>query len=141
MSLRLSPVRVRARRLLLLPLAVSAGAAEVRVAPPPRLVPPPAVVPPPRGVPRPPVVSARGGAAAPQVEIFVADWCPHCRALESALSARGIRFARRDIEADPAAKLRYEQLGQTGLPVTRVGSRVIVGNRLDDILDAIRHPG
>jgi glutaredoxin len=121
--------------LLVLTLAVSTVAgAEVRQAPPPREAPPPRVAPPTRVVP---AVGFNASTNGYQVEIFVASWCPYCHTLERELSARGISYTRSDIEHDPAAKRRYDQLGKSGLPVTRVGSQVIVGARLDAILAAL----
>jgi glutaredoxin len=93
-------------------------------------------LPPPRTVPAV-QYNTPANATGPHVELFVASWCPHCRALESELSARGVSFTRYDIERDPQAKQRYVQLGRPGVPVTRVGTQVIVGNRLNAILAAL----
>ena len=85
-----------------------------------------------RGVPVP-----LSGSSAATVELFVAAWCPHCRALEAALTARQIPYTRYDIEHDPRGKALYERLGVRGVPVTRVSGQVIAGNHLDRILAAL----
>ena len=78
---------------------------------------------------------ANQGGAVP--EVFVTSSCPYCRALESALTARGVPYRRRDVEHDPDAREAYHRLGGSGFPTTRIGNRIIVGNKLDAILAAL----
>lgn len=69
-----------------------------------------------------------------EVEVFMTSWCPHCRKLVAALDARNVRYQKYDIEKDVNAKREYEALGRQGVPVSRVGSRVISGNNPDGIM-------
>ena len=75
-----------------------------------------------------------GRAAIAPIDVYVAPWCGFCRALESDLRGRGIPFFRHDIEADARAKRDYAALGGQGLPLTKVGSRVVTGYDLPAIL-------
>ena len=73
-----------------------------------------------------------------RVEVLAADWCPQCKALEKFLSARQISFTRYDIEKSRKGKSLYKKLGGGGIPITRIGSRIIRGNRPKEILKALR---
>lgn len=73
-----------------------------------------------------------------EVEIFVTSWCGYCRRLESFLQERGIRYAKRDIENDPAAEAAFNKLGGRGVPLTRIGSTLISGYNPDRVLSRLR---
>ncbi len=79
----------------------------------------------------------RAAARNTRVEIFVTDWCSYCRTLEKFLKEKRIPYVRRNIEADASAKRAYLKLGGGGIPVTKVGSRVIRGYRPEEILEAL----
>jgi len=70
--------------------------------------------------------------AAP-VEIFVTDWCPYCRQLEAFLRERDVAYVRYDIERDERAAMEHRKLSDGGIPVTRIGSQVVLGFRPDVI--------
>jgi glutaredoxin len=83
---------------------------------------------------------AEYSAAAAQkgkVEVYVADWCPHCRELEQFLKSRKIPYSRRDLEKDEAAARAYSQLGRPGIPVIKIGSKVIIGFKREELLEAL----
>ena len=76
---------------------------------------------------------------AAEVSIFVASWCPSCKALEKFLKRYGIRYTRFDIERDMEGWRRYRKLGGTGaVPLIKVGSKKILGFRPREIIDALR---
>lgn len=79
---------------------------------------------------------------APKLELFVADWCSHCRALEEVLKEEGIAYERFDIEKSPVGKRVYEELGKGGIPIARIDGRTIIrGNNPSQIKDALKQPG
>ncbi len=57
------------------------------------------------------------------VEVYGADWCPHCREATKYMAEKGIRFAYYNIDEDPAAKRTYESLGAGGIPLIAIGGR------------------
>ncbi len=61
------------------------------------------------------------------VEVFVTSWCPYCGKLEAFLKSRGVPFTRYDIEKDKNGKKLHDALGGGGVPLTRVGKKVIHG--------------
>lgn len=75
-----------------------------------------------------------GAEEAGPLDVYVAPWCGYCRALEGDLRTRHIPFFRYDIEADAAARRRYEALGGEGLPLTKVGREVVRGYDMPAIL-------
>lgn len=71
------------------------------------------------------------------VEIYVTDWCGYCRKLEEFLDQQGIAYTSFDIEKDKSAKRRHAALG-SGVPITRVGTKIISGYRPEEILQATK---
>ncbi len=69
----------------------------------------------------------RGRRFTGTVELYATDWCPHCREAETYLQANGIPYARHDIEKDPAAKRRFDELGGNGVPLIVVGTHRMSG--------------
>lgn len=62
-----------------------------------------------------------------KVEVFVASWCPYCRALESFLSMRNIAYKRYDIEHDSEGMRRYQALGAGSIPIIIIDGRMMRG--------------
>ena len=75
---------------------------------------------------------------AAKVEIFVTSWCPYCRKLEAFLERNQIEYTRYDVEADTKGAEIFEELGGSGVPVTRVGNEVIHGYDPERIIAAIK---
>ncbi|HMO18339.1 MAG TPA: hypothetical protein PKA63_08845 [Oligoflexia bacterium] len=74
-----------------------------------------------------------------KLELFVADWCSHCRSLEATLKSEGVAYERFDIEKSDTGKRVYNELGRGGIPIARIDGRTIIrGNRPGEIKDAIR---
>lgn len=75
-----------------------------------------------------------------KLEIFVADWCGHCRALEKALKDENIAYERFDIEKSDEGKREYGRLGRGGIPISRInGSKIVRGNNLSKIKETMRN--
>jgi len=71
------------------------------------------------------------------LEIFVAKWCPHCKALEKFLKERSIHYTKYDVETDEYGAKIYEQEGT--LPVSILNGKTILGfdqRQYGEILDA-----
>ena len=62
-----------------------------------------------------------------KVEIYVTEWCPHCSSLERYLKEKKVAYQRYDIEKDSSARQRYKKLGGAGVPLARVGSKILRG--------------
>jgi glutaredoxin len=59
------------------------------------------------------------------VQIYVADWCSHCKALEKFLISEKISYNKYDIEKDPDASSLYEIHGS--VPISKIGNNIVVG--------------
>lgn len=60
-----------------------------------------------------------------RVQIFVAEWCAHCRALEKFLEDEKVSFESFDIDTDPYGASVYKEHGS--VPISKIGSTVVVG--------------
>lgn len=56
------------------------------------------------------------------------SWCGYCKRAAADLSARGIDFEQRDIEADDEARRALrEKIGSTQVPLLDVDGRIVQG--------------
>jgi glutaredoxin len=73
----------------------------------------------PAGEPTPPPPAGEGGT--PVVTIYGTSWCGACRAARQYLTSRGVPFADKDVERDPAAARELgEKAAKMGIPTDRV---------------------
>lgn len=64
----------------------------------------------------------------PRVIVFSTPTCTHCRNAKRYFRERGVRFRDVDVSKDPAAARDMVKMsGQQGVPVIKIGSKVIVG--------------
>lgn len=68
------------------------------------------------------------------VELYVTSWCGYCKKMERFLKEKGIPYTRYDIEKDANAARTYQELGGSGVPVTRVGTSVVHGYNPDAVM-------
>lgn len=71
------------------------------------------------------------------LQIFVAKWCPHCKAMEKFLKERSVKYRRYDVETDAYGAEVYEREGT--IPVTILNGKTILGfdpRKYGEILDA-----
>jgi glutaredoxin len=62
------------------------------------------------------------------VELYTVSWCPWCKKAHDYFTAQGIPFTEYDIERDPAALARKNELApQTGVPLAVVNGIKISG--------------
>ncbi len=73
-----------------------------------------------------------------RVVVYTTPSCSWCRKLKSYLKSANISFKEVDVSKDPSkAEELYKKSGQMGVPVTLVGSNVIVGfdkQKIDSLL-------
>ncbi len=81
--------------------------------------------------------AAPSEAPAKKVEIFVTSWCGYCKRLETFLKENNIEYKRYDVEKDPKGAAIFAQIGGEGVPVSRVGNKVVQGFDPDAILEAL----
>jgi len=63
-----------------------------------------------------------------RVLIFTTPSCPHCNAAKRYFRQKGIRFKDVDVSRDHAAARDMIRLsGQSGVPVIKIGNKVVVG--------------
>jgi glutaredoxin len=82
--------------------------------------------------------AARAREEAPAVEVFSTVWCGYCKKLKSFLEEQGIAYKELDIEKDPKAAAAFREIGGTGVPVSRVGGKIVRGYDPDGILEALK---
>ena len=73
-----------------------------------------------------------------KVDLYLTSWCPYCRKLENFLNDHHIVYTRHDIEADPASAEEFGDLGGEGVPLTRIGNKVIYGYDPEKVLQALK---
>lgn len=74
-------------------------------------------------------VAARSGEGrfTGTVELFVVSWCSYCKKAITYMQQKGIPYRAYDVEADPAAKQRFDALGGRGYPLILIGSKKMYG--------------
>ena len=68
------------------------------------------------------------------VELFRTSWCGYCKKMERFLKEKGIPYVVYDIEQDSNAARTFRELGGRGVPVVRIGSKVIRGYNPDAVM-------
>jgi glutaredoxin 3 len=73
-----------------------------------------------------------------KVTVYSTPTCPYCNMVKSFLSEKNIEFEDVDVSADRQKAIEMvKKSGQTGVPVTEVNGRMVVGFRPDAILKAL----
>jgi glutaredoxin 3 len=77
---------------------------------------------------------------APQIEMYVSDWCPYCARARALLRSKGVAFTEIDVEAVPGA--RSEMAARGGgdtVPQIFIGGNAVGGCDELQALDAAGH--
>jgi len=97
-----------------------------------------------QGSASPRILMANAGSAkaksvrnCPRVELFVTSWCGYCKMLEDILDKKGIPYTTYDVEMDEDAAKIYHDLKGRGVPLVRVGSKVVYGYDPDRVLSYV----
>lgn len=61
------------------------------------------------------------------IEMYVTDWCPHCKEAEKYIASKNYPVVTYDIEKDKSAERRYRELGGRGVPLILVGTQRMNG--------------
>jgi glutaredoxin len=83
-------------------------------------------------------------SAQPEVIIYSTTWCAFCHTEAQWLDHLGVKYVKKDIEADKEA---YEELmnktkgGYSGVPVTDVAGTMILGFDRPKLIDAMKSAG
>lgn len=73
-----------------------------------------------------------------RVVIYTSPTCPFCELIKSLLNKLGIDYIERDITDDMrAAAEMYLKSGQIGTPVLEINGKIIIGYKIDEVLDAL----
>ncbi len=78
------------------------------------------------------------------IDVFYSPHCPHCSRLHAFLKARNIPYRARDVKNDYWARQDLRALSEvddrvTGVPVTKIGNKLVVGNRQEEIEATFRN--
>jgi glutaredoxin len=79
----------------------------------------------------------RSARTCPVVEIFVTSWCGYCKMMEQVLDKKGIAYTTYDVEKDAHAARIYHELHGRGVPLVRVGSKVVYGYDPDTVISYV----
>jgi len=71
------------------------------------------------------------------VTLYSTTWCGYCRKVRKFFELADVPYREFDIEKDPVAHRRYEQLGLVGVPVIRIGNLTIQGFDRAEIRSAL----
>jgi glutaredoxin len=79
----------------------------------------------------------KNARSCPTVELFVTSWCGYCKMMEEFLDKKGIPYKTYDVENDDQAAKVYRSLHGRGVPLVRVGSKVVYGYDPDTVLSYV----
>jgi len=67
-------------------------------------------------------------ASLQNIEIYTTSWCPYCKKAKEYLNSKGISYTEYDVEKDPEAMRRKNELAPGGgVPVAVVNGRIVKG--------------
>ena len=66
-------------------------------------------------------------ASSQRIVMYSAAWCPACKAAKQYMAQRGISYDEKDVDATPAYRSEFQQLGGKGVPLILVGDRRMEG--------------
>lgn len=73
-----------------------------------------------------------------KVELYMTSWCPYCRKMENYLQKNNIDYVKYNIEYDQSAHSRYKKMRGNGVPLIKIGSKIIRGYNPSAVSRAIR---
>ncbi|MGH7965835.1 MAG: glutaredoxin domain-containing protein [Candidatus Binatia bacterium] len=63
-----------------------------------------------------------------EVELYITSWCGYCRKAREFLQSQGISFIEYDIEKDPGAAERKQEIAAgAGIPVAVINGQIVRG--------------
>ncbi|WP_101758795.1 glutaredoxin domain-containing protein [Oceanicoccus sp. KOV_DT_Chl] len=71
------------------------------------------------------------------VVLYTTAWCPYCRKARDYFEQANIPYTEYDVEKSARAYQEYQQISGRGVPVIRIGDRIIQGYNPASIRDAL----
>jgi len=62
-----------------------------------------------------------------EVVIYSRDWCSYCKQAKNYFRRNKIKFTEYDIDKDANAKIRYNKMNATGVPIIIANNKIIMG--------------
>ena len=62
-----------------------------------------------------------------KVIVYMAEWCPWCHTVMDFLKKNNIQFEAKNVDNKEYAKESMEKSKQTGIPVTDIDGKIVVG--------------
>ena len=74
-----------------------------------------------------------------KVEIYSTSKCHYCKIVKEYLDDKGIEYTVHDVGIDLGKRKEMVEIsGQMGVPVTKIGDKIIVGFKEDEINAALK---
>ena len=78
-------------------------------------------------------------ATKPKVIVYSAEWCPWCHRTMDWLREHKVVFEKKDVDKDKAAANEMiKKSGQTGIPVTDIDGKIIIGFDVEELKKALK---
>ncbi len=86
--------------------------------------------------------SASATGTRPELVLFSADWCGHCRAAKAFFSANSIAYREVNVDSDTAGAAEFKRhYGGGGIPLTVAGEKTIRGFSAESMLYFLKGSG
>ena len=72
------------------------------------------------------------------VIVYGAEWCPWCHKVKDWLKENKVKFEYKDVDEGNNAAEAVKASGQTGVPVTMVDKKAIVGFDIPKLKEALK---
>lgn len=73
-----------------------------------------------------------------KVIVYTAEWCPWCHKVMDFLKENNIEFEARNVEKQEYAKELVEKSGQSGIPVTDIDGKIVVGFNVPKLKELLK---
>lgn len=74
------------------------------------------------------MTAAPGSVSASRVIIYSTPYCVYCKMAKEFFKKNGVAYEEKDVASDPVAQQEMiAKSGQMGVPVIRIGEKIIIG--------------
>jgi glutaredoxin 3 len=68
------------------------------------------------------------------VKLYSTKWCTYCKMVRNFFQENKIKFKEINIQEDPkAAKEMLNKSGQTGVPITDINGKIVIGFNVEEL--------